>query len=271
MRLGIGTYCYMWSLGVPGAMPARPMTALELLEEAVRLRVGVVQFGPNHPLEQRSADELARLLAFADAQNLELELGARGLQAAQLAVTVRFARACGAELVRTVPAELPQGGTPEPAEMERQLRALLPVLEGESVSLAIENALIPARTLRAVLETIGHPRLGITLDTVNSMAIGEGVRDVAEVLAPWTLCLHVKDFAVSREWHMMGFRVEGAPAGSGLLDVPWLLETLRRAGRDPNAILELWPPAQQTVEETVRLERRWVRESIHSLRKLITE
>jgi len=35
--------------------------------------------------------------------------------------------------------------------------------------------------------------------------------------------------------HMMGFEIAGAPAGQGMLDIPWLLGQLRAAGRDPNA------------------------------------
>jgi sugar phosphate isomerase/epimerase len=79
----------------------------------------------------------------------------------------------------------------------------------------------------------------------------------------------VKDFAVLRVWHMMGFNVEGRPAGKGQLDLPWLIETLRAAGRDPNAILELWPPEQSALEETIALEDAWAVESILYLRRLI--
>jgi sugar phosphate isomerase/epimerase len=94
---------------------------------------------------------------------------------------------------------------------------------------------------------------------------------VAEVLARWTCCFHVKDFAVMREWHMMGFRVEGRPAGKGQLNVPGLLELLFAAGAECNAILELWPPQQASLSETVTLEHQWAKESVTYLRTLIKE
>jgi hypothetical protein len=81
----------------------------------------------------------------------------------------------------------------------------------------------------------------------------------------------VKDFAVRREWHMMGFRVEGRPAGRGQLNVPRLLNLLDSAGARCNAILELWPPEQATLRATIALEQRWVEESITYLRTLIKE
>ena len=39
MQLGIGSYAYAWSIGVPGHPPAQPMTAFDLLDEAARLGV----------------------------------------------------------------------------------------------------------------------------------------------------------------------------------------------------------------------------------------
>jgi sugar phosphate isomerase/epimerase len=106
---------------------------------------------------------------------------------------------------------------------------------------------------------------------VNSLAIPEGTVEVVDALARHTLCLHVKDFRVRRIWHMMGFTVEGTPAGQGQLDVPWLLDRLGEAGRNPNAILELWVPQQETLAETIALEETWVKESISYLRRFIAE
>lgn len=271
MRLGIGTYCYMWSLGFPGAEPERPMTAEDLLRQAVELGVRVVQFGPNHGLQSLPAGRRDRAVAMARDLGLELELGTRGLDAAHLSEMAVLTRASGSDLLRTVPAEKPGGAVMNQVEMETALRQALPALEGEGVVLAIENALVPAKSLRSILESIGSPWLGITLDTVNSLAISEGVREVAETLAPLTRCLHVKDYAVSRQWHMMGFQVEGRPAGQGQLDVPWLLRLLRVHGAGANAIVECWVPEQESLAATIALERRWARESVDYLRTFIPE
>lgn len=260
MRLGIGTYTFMWSIGFDGARPASPMTARALAEKARELGVGVVQYGPNLPV---TLDDLKP----AREMGLEIEIGAAGLDIGE---AVAFARAAGASLLRTVlPYEAAQA--PPAAEIERGLRALVPALDFHGVRLGLENSVTPAAELKAVIETIGNPLIGITLDTANSIVIGESWRHLLDTLAPYVVCLHLKDFTVRREWHRMGFRVTGAPAGQGGIDVPHLLQTLAEAGARCNTILELWPPEQNELEKTIALEHEWARASVAYLRNLIAE
>ena len=270
MKLGIGSYTYMWSIGFPGAAPAAPLTALGLLEKAHELGVRVVQFGPNLPLDSLSTTDLGALLERAQEWGIELEVGTRGLETAHLRRQLALALRCGATLLRTVP-EVESGRVPDVAELTALLRAIEPDLRAAGVRLAMENAWMPAADLRRALDELASPYTGITLDTVNSLAIPEGTREVALALLPWTFCLHVKDFIVRREWHMMGFRVEGRPAGQGQLEVPWLLAGLRAAGSRCNVILELWPPEQGSLDETMALEDQWARQSIDYLRRFIEE
>ncbi|MDZ7638057.1 MAG: TIM barrel protein [Bryobacterales bacterium] len=266
MKLGIGSYCYMWSIGQQKAVPASPLSAIGLLEEATRLNVDVVQFGPNLVLRD---EELDGVCAEARRRGIEIELGMEGLDAKAVGKQLIRCRRLGARLLRSV--HLYEGESPGTEELAATLRALLPALETHGVYLAIENARTPARLLRQALDAIASPWLGITLDTVNSLSIPEGTEEVVRHLAAHTLCLHVKDFRVQRLWHKMGFSVEGTPAGEGQLDVPWLLGQLREAGADPNAILELWVPEQPSLEETIALEREWVEQSVETLRRLIAE
>jgi sugar phosphate isomerase/epimerase len=264
MRLGIGTYTYMWSIGVPDDRPATPMTALDLIAAARTLGVGVVQFGPNLPLGPADLEAIATC-------GLEIEMGTKGLEPDHLARQVELAARAGARLLRTVPDYDRLCSPPGDAEIVSSLRPLLHTLDRHNVVLAIENATIPAVTLSHALDSLASPLVGITLDTVNSLAICEGTEHVARTLARHTLCLHLKDFAVDRVWHMMGFTVEGRPAGRGQLDIPWLLDLIRTEGRSPNAILELWPPRRKTLEETIALEQQWANESIEYLRRLIPD
>ena len=270
MKLGIGTYTYMWSIGFPGAAPDAPMRAMGLLEKARELGVRVVQFGPNLPLYELPPGELDELLAACREWGLELEVGMRGVETASLLRVLEFTAGCGARLLRTVP-ELEGGRVASRGELVELLRPAEPHFRQAGVRLALENTLMPVSEMDAALQTLGSEFLGVTLDTVNSLAIPEGTSQVSETLARWTCCLHVKDFAVRREWHMMGFRVEGRPAGQGQLNVPRLLDLLQSAGARCNAIVELWPPEQATLRETIALEQRWAEESVNYLRTLIKE
>ena len=81
--------------------------------------------------------------------------------------------------------------------------------------------------------------------------------------------LHLKDARIQRLSHNMGFRVEGTPAGQGMLDIPGIIEGVRRLERPCDAILELWPPPEEDIAGTVEKEQVWVRESVRYLRGLV--
>jgi 3-oxoisoapionate decarboxylase len=111
--------------------------------------------------------------------------------------------------------------------------------------------------------------VGICLDSVNSLGAGEGLHEVVDRLAPFTINLHLKDYLIRRVWHKMGFVVEGVPAGDGMLNIPWLKGEIERHGRCTSAILELWTPPEQELTATIAKEKAWVEKSIAFLQGLI--
>lgn len=161
---------------------------------------------------------------------------------------------------------------PEEGEIVRTLRSAMPAFERAGVVLALENHdRFKARQLKSIIEAVGSPNIAICLDTVNSFGALEGPDVVLELLAPYVVNLHIKDFTIYRPNHNMGFIVEGRPAGAGRLDIPWLLDQLKAAGRDPNAILELWVPPVPTIEQTIATEQEWAEASVRYLRTLIPD
>jgi sugar phosphate isomerase/epimerase len=150
------------------------------------------------------------------------------------------------------------------------LRAVVPDLTCAGLALAIENhERFRAHTLSRMVQELDHPSIGICFDTVNSFGALEGPEHVIEKLGPAVVNLHVKDFVIAREPHQMGFRITGAPAGHGMLDIPGLLAKLDALKARGNAILELWPPPEATTEETIAKEKRWREQSVEYLRTLI--
>ncbi len=268
MHLGIGSYTYTWAIGVSGYPPRQPLTAAGLLNQAAALGVGVVQICDNLPLDRLPLGELAALGRQAKELGLRVEVGARGIADDRLDVYLQLARRFGSPICRVV---LDTSDHHPPLdEIVSTLRAAMPDYERAEVTLAVENHdRFTAVEFVRILERVGSDRVGICLDTVNSFGALEGPQVVVETLSPWTVSLHIKDFAIRRVGHAMGFVVEGTPAGQGRLDVPWLLEALARSGRDPNAILELWTPPQADVEATIALEEAWARESVQNLRRWI--
>lgn len=270
MRLGLGSYACAWAIGVPGSRPAVPLDAVGLIRRAAGLGLGLVQIADNLPLEDLPPEEIASIRRAALSEGVDVELGARGLARDHLR---RIFELCGVFDCRVLRVVLDTPDQhPSPAEVTRAIGELAPELERLGIVLAIENHdRFPSMSLALIMDAIRSPNVGICLDTVNSFGCLEGPEFVVSTLAPFVVSLHVKDFTIRRAGHMMGFEITGAPAGQGMLDIPRLLCQLRAAGRDPNAILELWPAPEPSVDATIHKEEEWARTSVQFLRTLIPD
>ncbi len=270
MRLGISSYTYGWAVGVAGHPPEHPLTALGLLDKAVRLGVHLVQVCDNLPLDRLAPAELDAFARRARELGIGIEVGTRGIADDHLRRYLQLAERLGSPILRVVVDTATH--YPSEAEVIGTVRAILPELERARICLAIENHdRFTARTLASIIQEVSSEYVGICLDTANSFGALEGPEVVVETLAPWTVNLHVKDFSIQRVPSMMGFTIEGRPAGQGRLNIPWLLETLRAAGRDPNAILELWTTPEATLAATIAKEDAGATASIAYLRSLIPD
>ena len=268
MKLGISSYTYTWSIGVPGHAPTRLMTAIDLLERAAMFEVGVVQVADNLPLHALTPDALDAFAERAQALNIQVEVGTRGIAPDHLRTYLALARRFHSPFLRVVVDSA--NHHPGPREVVDILTPLRSKFEEAGVMLAIENHdRFTSPTLAGVVEKLGREWVGICLDTVNSFGALEGPQVVVDTLGPFTVNLHVKDFTIFRAGHMMGFTIEGRPAGQGRLDLPWLLNRLRELGRDPNAILELWTPPEAVLEDTIAKEQRWAELSVAYLHEAL--
>lgn len=267
MKLGLGSWACAWAAGVPGYPPPSPLTALGLVERAAALGVSLVQIADNIPLDGSSPEELRELRSVAGACGVGIELGTRGIGRDQVLRYIELCRYFDSRILRVV---IDRGeDEPTPDEAIERIMAMRPDLDLAGVTLAVENHdRFDAPTFARIAREAG---VGICLDTVNSFGALEGPAAVVAALAPYVVSLHLKDFTIRRVPHGMGFEITGTPAGQGRLDVPWLIETLRSHGRDPNAILEHWPSWEGSVEATVDKENRWVEESIRYLRTVILQ
>jgi sugar phosphate isomerase/epimerase len=271
VRLGVSSYTFVWAVGVPGYPPPPcPLTVHGLLRKAVDLGVRVVQIADNLPLDRMAADELDAVAADARRSGLDLEVGTCGIDPAHLRAYLRVAVRLQSPLVRVVPDT--DTARPSAADLTAVLREVQPEYERAGVCLAIENHdRFPAETLAGVMAQFDGRGVGVCLDTANSIGCGEGLETLLRALGRWVVNLHVKDFRATRLPHKKGFVVEGCPAGRGLVDAPRVLAELRRLRRDPNAILELWPPPGPTPAESIAREDAWAVESIGHLRQFIPD
>jgi len=268
MQVGVGSYAYAWAIGVPGYEPAKPMTTEEFLRRTSQLGGRVAQVCDNLPLDGLAPRELSALAELAEELGISVEVGTRGIKPRLLRNYLRIAQVFQSPILRTVIDSA--GHKPQEEEVVTILKDVLPEFAAAGVTLAIENHdRFSVGQFDAILSELDSPFVGVCLDTVNSFGALEGPEIVVDRLARWTVSLHVKDFTIRRAGHNMGFVLEGTPAGEGRLDVPAIIAKLRRAGRDPNAILELWPAPEEDIEATIAKEDDWARRSMDYLRTVV--
>jgi sugar phosphate isomerase/epimerase len=180
---------------------------------------------------------------------------------------LRTARACGAEVVRVA---LLNGrryetfGTAKEfrdfRERSRQSLTLArPVAERHKIRLAVENHKDwRAAELVELIRWVKSPHIGVCVDTGNSIALLEAPEETAGILAPYAFTTHLKDMGV--EEYSEGFLLAEVPLGSGFLDLPRIIRTLRKANprirfnlemltRDPLRIPCLTPRYWVTLED----------------------
>jgi sugar phosphate isomerase/epimerase len=267
-KLGIASWSLPWAIGVKGyPSPERPLGCIGLLEKAVEANASVVQIADNLPLHEQSDQELEQLREAAAARRLTLEAGTRSLDPEHLTRYIAISHRIGARILRTVLSGSLLGPKQVTAA-ETAIRQVLPALERQDVTLALENnEAFSAVEFAGIVTRIASPHVGICLDTANSLGRPETFRTVVENLAEHAVVLHAKDYDIRRIDTRMGFSIVGTPVGDGRVDFDWVLGELRRRGRSGiSVIVEHWPPFAGTIEETIRIEEAWFSRSLGFLR-----
>jgi sugar phosphate isomerase/epimerase len=268
MQLGISSYTYTWAVGVPGSMPPKPLSAYDLVDKAFEFGLNVVQIADNLPLEYLSAKQISELSEYAWGKHVTIEMGGRGLTYEHTIECLETAKLLHSPILRMV-IDGP-GYEPDLASVITTLQQLVPEFKSRNIKLAIENHdRFKAREFEKIILSAGNEWVGICLDSVNSMGAGEGFVIVSDILMPYTINLHLKDFSIKRVSHKMGLIIEGRPAGSGMLNISDLVSRLSVLNRCQSTILELWTPPEPSIEVTLIKEDKWANESIEFLRKIL--
>jgi 3-oxoisoapionate decarboxylase len=115
MKVGIGSWTYGWSIGVRGyPAPAKPLIAIEPMSLAHDRGLGVVQLADNLPVHALSSSDLAELKVRASEWNIEIEIGAVGVEPNHLMRYLEIARYLDSKLVRSLVADVTLHGELSP-------------------------------------------------------------------------------------------------------------------------------------------------------------
>lgn len=261
--IGLGTYAFFWQYS---ARANPPLSLPEMLQKTKAMGLSLFQICDYLPITDYTDKELHALRACADDLGITLELGTKGVMTAHLERFLHMADLLGVKLIRSM-VNTPDH-RPTLAEAESLLRKALPAYEASGVNLALETyEQMSSSNLVALVENVGSKALGICLDPANCVAALENPIEVIDRCAPYVNNLHVKDFVFTRRGGWIGFTLEGIELGKGLLDLDYMLKTVKPLERNINVIVEHWLTWRDDIEKTTRIENEWNEHNIAVLKQ----
>ena len=269
-KTGISSFAYCFACGSrPFTKPEHIMTPHDLIDKATALGAAAVQFGDNMPLDVYSDEELEQIRIHAEKCGIELEAGMRRATAERLSDYIRITHKIGGRVLRVITDGA--GFAPDLQDLCGILSSTIPQLEESGVVLGIENHdRFSAREYAQMIVAVGHPQVRVTVDTVNSLSHEEHIDEVLKYMAPYCVCLHLKDYEIKRYNGGGGLKITGACPGAGRLDILRCYEECRkRSDSSFNIILESWMEPCETLEETLRVEDEWAKAGVAYLKTIL--
>ncbi len=136
------------------------------------------------------------------------------------------------------------------------------------LQLAIENhGDLRAEDVLEVIERTGAPNLGVTLDNVNLIRVGDDMLEGTRALAPRTLLVQLKDHPPTPDPTAWGGPISVA-LGEGVAPLGEILAILERSGFEGPVCVELASLGTQQVDELAMIERSvtWLRDNVPGAR-----
>ena len=110
-------------------------------------------------------------------------------------------------------------------QCEARLRELAPLAKSLGVKIGVENHLdFSVEELRDLIQRVNSPNVGVIFDVGNTIGTLDDPTEAADILGPYTVATHYKDFAI--EEVARGFRFTMVPLGCGSLRLPEITKRL---------------------------------------------
>jgi sugar phosphate isomerase/epimerase len=232
---GLASYSFPFSCGFAkrdGRGIDHPLDAFALIDLAHRLDLAGIEipfFQLLPDMEPATIDRMAQALR---ERGMTFLLDTAVLDVAVLRTVLPLAKRAGATTVRAMLAGFLEGAravhVPNWSEYMRQsivkLMQIHPLLEELDLRLAIENHQDATSEDLLALCSVG-PRIGVTFDVVNPLAVGEEPFDFARKLGSRIFNVHLKDYTIHPT--ASGYRLARAALGEGVIDWPAMVDLVR--------------------------------------------
>jgi 3-oxoisoapionate decarboxylase len=124
------------------------------------------------------------------------------------------------------------------ARCQKTIALAEPVLRKHRVRLAIENHKgWRASEQAAWLKRVSSEWVGVHFDFGNNVSLCEEPGETLRILLPYIFSCHIKDMSV--EPYEDGFLLSEVPLGQGFLNIPYMVETIKRKNADIPFDLEM--------------------------------
>lgn len=187
---------------------------------------------------------------------------------ADLAAWIDLAGRLGHRVMRiTLGSPASRGDEPAAVLVDRlvePVRRVATEAEKRGLVLAIENhGDLTASELVEIIERAGRSNIGVTLDNVNLIRLGDDMIEGTRLLAPWTHIVQLKDHLASTDPAMPGGPV-CTTLGDGVAPLEELLDVLARAGFSGPVCVELASLGPGPVDELEMIARSvdWLRQHV---------
>jgi sugar phosphate isomerase/epimerase len=248
LAFGVASYSFPCACGfarrAASTTVERPLDAWDLVDLAVRHGLRGVEMPLTNFLPECGEDSCEQLRSVLQDAGLSLVVDSSLLDLNALTQLLPLAACAGASTVRVTMSTILEGARATMLggwqthyeEIARRVVALRPLLDEYDLRLAIENHQDATADELLALCDIGGPRVGITFDVVNPLAVGEEPFLFARTVAERIFNVHLKDYCVYTT--PSGYRLVRCALGEGIIDWPTMLALLA----------DLAPEAPQHIE-----------------------
>ncbi|MEE4312752.1 MAG: sugar phosphate isomerase/epimerase [candidate division KSB1 bacterium] len=272
MKLGLDSYSYHLAFGAhPDFEHRNPMDLFQFMDRVAGLGLDGFQIDPMH-MESRDKGYLSELTAHAGENNLFMEYGAMGIDAAYLKRELDVCAALGSRVLRTfIDFNRYDQSTKVEDEIELaidQLKRVRGYAEALDISIAIENhGDVSATELVEIIQRVNSPHVGICLDLGNALLTFENPLEAATKMAPYACSTHFKDYAIQMTNY--GFKVSGVALGDGNIDLESAMKIIREKSSLDRIILEIPVEAGGSTVDALVKEDHYIRKSIVYARNVL--
>lgn len=248
MQFGVSAYSFPFSCGFlqQGARRhAEPLDAFGLVRLAAEHGLDSIATSLSTMLPDLSTGTIDRLRDTVRDASLTLVVDTGVVDVDILTSILPLAARAGARIVRATVSTvlegargtLPGGWAQHLEEIRRRVVAVRPLLEAHDLLLALENHQDVTSDELLDLCEAGGPRVGVTLDVVNPLAVAEEPLAFARKVAPLVHTVHLKDYRIFPT--ASGYRLVRCALGEGVMDFPRLIEIVRDHAPSPVLNIEL--------------------------------